>query len=215
MADKYELTEQQKKELEEAVKDQNNRIGEVFSQCWESDEFKTAFIKDPKAIFKEYGINYNDEKEYAVIDSPEKTLVHVLPYEGVKKGVEGFNQSLTKRVEELGDEDGKQILLEGWKFEIYQNTHDKVYIVIPPNPDDLSPEELDMVNGGCFFALTFFIYAEVALLLVAAVVTTAAFYSMVVTASVEVTGSIVTMDAEIVNIIGNLAVGFGEDATIK
>ena len=215
MADKYELTEQQKKELEEVVKDQSNRIGEVFSQCWESDEFKTAFIKDPKAIFKEYGINYSDEKEYVVIDSPEKTLIHVLPYEGVKKGVEGFNESLARRVEELGDEDGKQILLEGWKFEIYQNTHDKVYIVIPPNPDDLSPEELDMVNGGCFFALTFFIFQTVAIVTTAAAVAEAMFYAFSFTATTEFSGSFVFSDAETINLIASIAVGVGDDATLK
>ncbi|MCR4739384.1 MAG: hypothetical protein K5886_03880 [Lachnospiraceae bacterium] len=168
MADNYELTEQQKKELKDAIDDQMNRMGEVFSQCWESEEFKQAFMKDPKAIFKEYGVNFNPDKEYVIIDSPKRSIVHVLPHDGVKPAVEGFNKILAKKVEDLSDEDGKQILLDGWKYEIYQNTPDKYYIVIPHSPEDLSPEELEMVNGGCFFAAFIFV-AEAVILATTAV----------------------------------------------
>lgn len=47
MAEEIKLTEEQQKQLEE----QQTRLGEIFSQCWESDEFKQAFIEDPKSIF--------------------------------------------------------------------------------------------------------------------------------------------------------------------
>ena len=52
------LSESQKEELKRQFNDQLQKLGEVFSQCWESEEFKQAFISDPKAIFKEYEINY-------------------------------------------------------------------------------------------------------------------------------------------------------------
>lgn len=160
MADKYELTEQQKRDIQEAVKDQMNHMGEIFSQCWESDEFKEAFMKDPKAIFKEYGVNYNEEKEYVIIDSPDKTIVHVLPHDGIKEAIDSFSQMLAKKVEDLDDNGGRQILLDGWKYEIYQNTPDKFYIAIPPSPENLSPEELEMVNGGCLFMVAFFVFVS-------------------------------------------------------
>lgn len=192
MADNYELTEQQKKEIQQAVNDQLNRMGEVFSQCWESDEFKQAFIKDPKAIFREYEVNFNEEKEYVVIDSPEKTIVHVLPHDGVKGAVEGFNQILHKKVEDLGDNDGRQILLDGWKYEIYQNTPDKYYIVIPHSPENLSPEELEMVNGGCFFAVLIFVAEVLAIATTVAAAAEVAAVAVVAAAIVEAAAAITT-----------------------
>ena len=192
MADNYELTEQQKIEIQQAVNDQLNRMGEVFSQCWESDEFKQAFIKDPKAIFREYEVNFNEEKEYVVIDSPEKTIVHVLPHDGVKGAVEGFNQILHKKVEDLGDNDGRQILLDGWKYEIYQNTPDKYYIVIPHSPENLSPEELEMVNGGCFFAVLIFVAEVLAIATTVAAAAEVAAVAVVAAAIVEAAAAITT-----------------------
>ena len=190
--DKYELTEAQKKELQEAINDQMNRMGEVFSQCWESDEFKQAFMQDPKAIFKEYGVNYNEEKEYVIIDSPEKTIVHVFPHDGVKGAVKGFGDMLYKKVEDLNDEDGRQILLDGWKYEIYQNTRDKFYIAIPHCPDNLSPEELEMVNGGCFFAVLIFVAQTVVLASTVAAALEVAAVAVVAAAVVEAAAAMTT-----------------------
>lgn len=95
------------------VKEQVDRLGEVFAQCWESDEFKQAFIEDPKAIFKEYGVNYAEDKEYVIIDSPEKTMVKVLPYGGIKSALREYTNSWMKKVEDLEDNEGKQIILDG------------------------------------------------------------------------------------------------------
>ena len=52
-----QMTEEQREALKKVVTDQSTKLGEVFSQCWESKEFKQAFMEDPKAIFEEYGIN--------------------------------------------------------------------------------------------------------------------------------------------------------------
>ncbi|SEL90176.1 hypothetical protein SAMN04487770_12048 [Butyrivibrio sp. ob235] len=192
MSDNYELTEEQKKELKQAIDDQMNRMGEVFSQCWESEEFKQAFIKDPKAIFREYEVNHNPEKEYVVIDSPEKTIVHVLPHDGIKSAVKGFGDLLYKKVEDLDDKDGRQILLDGWKYEIYQNTPDKFYIVIPHSPENLSPEELEMVNGGCFFAVLIFVAEVVALATTVAAAAEVAAVALVAAAIVEAAAAMTT-----------------------
>lgn len=163
MADeiKRELTEEEAKvkaELEEQV----NKLGEVYSQCWESDEFKQAFIEDPKAIFEEYGINYDKDLEYRIIDTPEKTIVHVLPNKQVKTAMKALTDKFNKLVEDISDEDSKQILLEGWKWEIYQNTEKIVYLPIPLCPENLTPEELEMVNGGCLIlAIVFAFFSTV------------------------------------------------------
>lgn len=197
------LTEEQKKQLSDALTEQMDRMGEIFSQCWESDEFKQAFIKDPKAIFKEYGVNHASDKEYVIIDSPEKTLINVLPYEGIKGAIDGFTENFKNRVKDLDDKEGKQIILDGWKFVTYQNTPNKFYIVIPHCPEDLSPEELEMVNGGCFILVAeFLIFATsvavglevAALAAVAAVVFEAAAAATTLAAMAEVFAVLLTVD---------------------
>lgn len=180
-----QLTNEQKEQIKDAINDQVEKMGEIFSQCWESDEFKKAFMKDPKAIFKEYGVNHAEDKEYVIIDSPEKTVVQVLPYDGVKDSVNTFAENLKKQVEELEGKEGKQIILDGWKYEIYQNTPDKYYIAIPHCPDNLTPEELEMVNGGCIFAVAFFVAETVFLGTTVAVAAEVAAVALVAGAIVE------------------------------
>ena len=155
-------------EMKAYMEEQSSKLGEIYSQCWESDDFKKKFMADPKAVLKEYGVNYDENKEYRVIDSPEKSIVQVIPYENTKKGMEAFTKGLMKSVEGLGDEDAKQVLLEGWKWEVYQNTEDVNYLVIPHSPENLSPEELEMINGGCAIAMAVFLIGAV-LLVVGAV----------------------------------------------
>lgn len=158
-----ELTEEQRQQAKELLEDQMTKLGEVFSQCWESDEFKEAFIEDPKAIFDEYGINYDKDRRYKVFQTPDKTLVHVLPYKGVKQGIKNFVELLNKHVEDIEENDEKQILPEDWSWQVYQNTEDMYYIPIPICPEDLTPEELELVNGGCLVAILVFVFQSAVL----------------------------------------------------
>ncbi|MDO4188734.1 MAG: hypothetical protein Q4D29_07060 [Lachnospiraceae bacterium] len=178
MADenRVELTEEEKAKYKAEFEEQLNRFGEVYSQCWESEEFKQAFIADPKAIFDEYGINYDNNLEYRIIDTPNKTIVHVLPNKQIKKGMKELTDTFNKLVEDVNDEDGKQILLEDWKWEIYQNTENIVYIPIPLCPENLTPEELEMVNGGCLVLAL--VFAFVTTITAAATMAVAAAVSM-------------------------------------
>lgn len=153
-----EITEEQKKQAKELLEDQMTKLGEVFSQCWESDEFRDAFIEDPKAIFDEYGINYDKDKRYKVFQTPDKTLVHILPYKGVKQALKNFEDIMNKRVEDIEDDGEKQILPEDWSWQVYQNTEDMFYIPIPLCPENLTPEELELVNGGCLVAILIFVF---------------------------------------------------------
>ena len=43
-----------KEELKDYLGDQATKLGEVFSQCWESEDFKKEFIADPKKVFDKY-----------------------------------------------------------------------------------------------------------------------------------------------------------------
>ena len=74
---------------------------------------------------------------------------------------------------------------EGWSYEFIQNTVDTNYIVIPVNPEKLSPEELEMINGGCFFvAAVIFIASVVAVAGAAVAVVAAVAVAAVVAAAV-------------------------------
>ena len=132
-------------------KDVRTALGEVFSQCWESEEFKQHFKEDPKSVFEEYGVPYEDYKEYKVMDAPKKTMVYVLPYEGVKEAVQTITEGLLGNVKDVEGKEAKQIIPEGWSIQLLQNTEDVDYIVIPASPEELTPEELEMINGGCGF----------------------------------------------------------------
>ena len=128
------------------MNDQATKLGEVFSQCWESEVFKKAFIENPKAIFDEYGVAYKKDSNYKVIDTPDKTIIHVLPYKGVKQGMQQVCDILMNHVKDLKDDEEKQVLLEGWSWQIYQNTEDTFYLPLPICPENLSPEELELVH---------------------------------------------------------------------
>ncbi len=183
--EKKQLTDEQKKQLSDFFEDQTSKFGEIFAQCWDSDDFKAAFIKDPKATFEEYGVSYDKEMNYLVIDSPAKTMIHVLPYKGVKSGIQKFTDILKARVDDLDDKEEKQILLPGWSWQVFQNTEDTCYVVIPPCPESLTPEELEMVNGGCLFA-GIIVVGAVIVVGVAAV-----FNAVAVSATTDVTGTFI------------------------
>lgn len=182
-----ELTEEQKLQAKELVEDQMTKLGEVFSQCWESDEFKQAFIEDPKAIFDEYGIGYDKNKNYKVIETPEKTMIHVLPYKGIKESIKAFNDLLLKHVEDVEDGDAKQVLLPDWSWQLYQNTEDTYYVPIPLCPENLTPEELELVNGGCLIFVLIFAFQTEA---VATTTTVAAEVEALIVAVVSAIGAI-------------------------
>lgn len=199
------MSEINKKELEE----QMTNLGEVFSQCWESEEFKQAFIKDPKAIFDEYDVKYDPEKEYKVIDSPAKTIINVLPYENCKQALELYSKKFAELTKDLNDGEGKQILLEGWSWQFIQNTETTNYVVIPICPDSLSPEELEMVNGGCIvlgivFVVGFLGFFAGVALSVGAVEAVLTFSTAFFTAE-GITGAIVLYDGN------SAAIAYGED----
>lgn len=213
MADeKKTLTPEDEQKLKEYVDDQASKIGEIYSQCWESDEFKQAFIENPKAIFKEYGVNYEDSLEYKIIDTPDKTMIHVLPYKNTKGGVAAFCDKLMKQVEDLSDEDEKQLLLEGWCYQIYQNTEDTVYLPIPISPENLSPEELQMVNGGCLI-LAVVVLIAVSVEAGVTVSTTFVAAEFVVLGVVALLGAVAEVAAAITTVVLNYEIAFTTVAT--
>ena len=194
MADEKKLTKEEE-ELMEKFKDQQTKLGEIYSQCWESEEFKKAFIDDPKAIFEEYGVEYDKNTDYVIIDTPAKTIINVLPCKGIKGALKTYTDKLNKMVEDLADDDEKQLLLEDWCWMTYQNTKNKTYLPIPLSPESLTAEELEMVNGGCIIVGVVFLVGALAFFAGAvqsvAAVTTAVTMFEAITAQIGVTNAIV------------------------
>ena len=192
MAQKKFETEE---ELKAYLEDQATKLGEVFSQCWESDDFKKDFIAEPKKVFDKYGLDYDDNKEYRILDTPPRTIIQVLPYENTKVGVEDLVAKLLKTVEGLKKEDAKQILLEDWKWEIRQSSEDVFYLPIPLSPENLSPEELEMVNGGCIVAAIFFLAAA------SAVAESAVTFTTLFIAVLTAVGAVIDIAAAVVAVV--------------
>ncbi len=165
-------------------------MGEIYSQCWDSEEFKKSFIENPKKVLEEYGVPYDDAKEFRVIEAPAKTMLYVLPYEGVKEAMKAISDGLMTNVKDVEDGEAKQIIPEGWSLQFVQNTEDVSYIVIPNSPENMTPEELEMINGGCGFLgivlISGFIVAAGAIIMTGAAIISAA----AVVAAVETVGGI-------------------------
>lgn len=198
----FKPTEEQVEAFKNFCKEQATKLGEIYAQCWESEEFKAAFIEDPKAIFEEYGVNYRTDKEYEIIDTPDKTVIHVLPYDNAKVGLKQLASIFEKQADDIPDGETKQILLEGWKYMIYQNTENKIYLPIPICPEKLSPEELEMVNGGCLiFSLVVFFEATAAITTVASIVLQTGFAVTTVSMLLEVAVAGVAAAAMLVDFV--------------
>lgn len=144
-----QLTDEQKEAFDKSMQ-QQFALAEIFSQCWDDEDFKAEFKADPKKIMDKYGVEYDDNVDYVVLDNAPKTVTYVLPYDGVKETVEALADSFKDKVADVVE--GKQVIPENWSFKFIQNTEDINYIVIPMSPENLTPEELEFVNGCGFFS---------------------------------------------------------------
>lgn len=173
-------------EQEEAVakhKEYITKMGDIFSECWDNEDFKKRFISDPVSVLHEYGIETEQDVEYVVIEAPVRTQYCVLPHENTKAAMKTVTDYLSGVVE-----DKDNFLPEGWEMRIIQNTEDKRFLVLPFSPEELTPEELAMVSGGgWFFGRTFIITSSVLIAVIHGVaVSEVAAVAVVVAAAVAV-----------------------------
>lgn len=148
-SDIEQLSDEQKEALDKALQ-QQIALAEIFSQCWDDEEFEEEFKADPKKMMDKYGVEYNDNVDYVVLSNDPKTVTYVLPFEGVKETVENIADTFKKKVADVVE--GRQVIPENWCIKFIQNTEDVNYIVIPKSPENLTPEELEFVNGCGFFS---------------------------------------------------------------
>lgn len=151
-------------EQEEAQRKHNEyitKMGDIFSECWDDEAFKAAFIADPVKVFKQYGIETEEGVEYVVIEAPVRTQYCVLPHEKTREAMAVVTNFFTESVAEKDT-----FMPEGWEMRIIQNTEDKRFIVLPFSPDELTPEELALVAGGGWFRGKTFIFTHTVLIAV-------------------------------------------------
>lgn len=181
------LTDEQKEAIEKSIQ-QQIALSEIFSQCWDDEDFEAEFKENPKKIMDKFGVEYDDNVDYVVLDNEPKTITYVLPFEGIKEAVSGIADAYKKKVEDVVE--SKQIIPENWSIKFIQNTEDVNYIVIPMSPENLTPEELEFVSGCGFWSdlwdaifkehLVIFMDFFIALQIAAAVVIAAAVASLAV-----------------------------------
>lgn len=147
-ADIENLTDEQREALDKNMQ-QQIALAEIFSQCWDDEDFKEEFKADPKKIMDKFGVIYDDNVDYVILDNEPKTITYVLPYEGVKETVESLSEAFKSKVADVVE--AKQIIPENWCIKFIQNTEDVNYIVIPMSTENLTPEELEFVNACGFF----------------------------------------------------------------
>lgn len=143
------LTDEQKDALDKSLQQQIS-LSEIYAQCWDDEEFKEEFMADPKKVMDKFGVEYDDNVDYVVLENEPKTITYVLPYSGVKEMVEGIAEDFKNKVSDVVE--GKQVIPENWCIKFIQNTEDINYIVIPMSPENLTPEELEFVNGCGFIS---------------------------------------------------------------
>lgn len=124
-------------------KDLQVTYGELVSRCWDDPDFKERFINDTKAVLVEAGLPVEENVEYKVVEAEQTDIYVVLPHVQVAETVRELTKMLLSMVET-----DEEIVPEGERVVIVQNTEKLRYVILKKQPDVLSEAELGMVTGG-------------------------------------------------------------------
>lgn len=140
---------------------------EIIQRIWTDEDFKQRLMSEPKAVFSELGVDFEesvrlevhndtvDTAHYVLLSSNQVQEVHLNPASAVGK--------VTKRAFEDPEfksrllSDPKPAIQEVLGIEpqgnvvICENTEDHIHIILPNNPNttgELSDTDLSMVAGG-------------------------------------------------------------------
>ena len=59
--------------------DQRTKIAELFATCWKDEALKQRFMRDPKAVLDEYGMNVPDGIAVNVVENTDNTVHITIP----------------------------------------------------------------------------------------------------------------------------------------
>ena len=117
--------------------------GELISRCWDDEDFKKRFLAEPNKVLEEAGIELEPGVRYHAVEAAANERYLVLPHEKVQESIRELSK-LMLHITESSDE----IIPEGTRVVILQNTPTDRYFVLKAAPDIISDVELDMVVGG-------------------------------------------------------------------
>ena len=59
--------------------EQKNALSQLFAACWKDDALKARFMRDPKAVLKEHGLNVPDNLDVKVVENADDCVHITLP----------------------------------------------------------------------------------------------------------------------------------------
>jgi hypothetical protein len=59
--------------------EQKNALAQLFAACWKDEALKARFMRDPKAVLKEYGIEVPDGMDVKVVADADDCVHITLP----------------------------------------------------------------------------------------------------------------------------------------
>jgi hypothetical protein len=59
--------------------EQKNALAQLFAACWKDEALKARFMRDPKAVLKEYGLEMPDGMDVKVVENADNCVHITLP----------------------------------------------------------------------------------------------------------------------------------------
>jgi hypothetical protein len=59
--------------------EQKNALAHLFAACWKDEALKARFMRDPKAVLKEYGLEFPEDIDVKVVENADNCVHITLP----------------------------------------------------------------------------------------------------------------------------------------
>ncbi|MEY3024098.1 MAG: hypothetical protein RJA16_924, partial [Planctomycetota bacterium] len=59
--------------------EQKNVLAQLFAACWKDEALKARFMNDPKAVLKEYGLEFPEGIDVKVVENADNCVHITLP----------------------------------------------------------------------------------------------------------------------------------------
>jgi hypothetical protein len=93
--------------------EQKSTLPQLFAACWKDEALKARFMRDPKAVLKEYGLELPDGIDVKVVENADDCVYIKLP--AAPAG------ALDLSDDELNNAAGGTSILDGWDMIEAQN----------------------------------------------------------------------------------------------
>ncbi|MFC1834431.1 NHLP leader peptide family RiPP precursor [Thermodesulfobacteriota bacterium] len=83
--------------MEGRFKGKDKEWAKVIAQAWSDDDFKKRLFDDPKAVLKDFGINFPESLKVKLVEDPENELT--IPFPAKPPELTGGPEELQERVQ--------------------------------------------------------------------------------------------------------------------